>query len=69
LLPIACIVIRNIEMTIPVTELKAGDGEVVDPAADAPADAKPWQKLRGTGELLATAEESVFEDSDFEALR
>jgi|GEM_PF-5005470 len=56
-------------MTIPVTELKARHGEVVVPATAAAADAKPWRKLRGTGELLATAEESVFEDSDFEALR
>jgi hypothetical protein len=60
--PIACIV-------IPVTELKEPHDEVVVPATAAAADAKPWQKLRGTGELLATAEESVFEDSDFEALR
>jgi len=58
-----------LRVVIPVTELKEPHGEVVVPATGADADAKPWQKLRGTGELLATAEENVFEDSDFEALR
>jgi 3-oxoacyl-[acyl-carrier-protein] synthase II len=33
------------------------------------ADAKPWQQVRGTGELLATPEESVLDDRDFEASR
>jgi hypothetical protein len=55
-------------MAIPVTELKTRH-EVVVPTTAAAADAKPWQKLRGTGELLATPEESVLEDRDFEALR
>jgi prevent-host-death family protein len=28
---------------------------------------KPWQRLRGTGKLLASHEESFFVDSDFDA--
>jgi prevent-host-death family protein len=32
-------------------------------------DAKPWEKLRGTGKLLASAEEGVLEEHDFEAFR
>lgn len=28
---------------------------------------KPWERLRGTGKLLASPEESFFVDSDFDA--
>ena len=64
-------IIRQVEREGNVVEI-ARHGEVVArllPANAASADARPWQKLRGTGELLATAEESVLEDRDFEALR
>jgi prevent-host-death family protein len=64
-------IIRQVERDGKVVEI-ARRGEVVArllPANAAAADAKPWEKLRGTGVLLATAEESVLEDSDFEALR
>lgn len=37
-----------------------------DPAG---AALKPWERLRGSGVLLATPEESVLRDEDFEALR
>ncbi len=30
---------------------------------------KPWEVLRGSGELLATPGESVLDEGDFEALR
>lgn len=64
-------IIRQVERDGKVVEI-ARRGEIVArllPANDAGADAKPWQKLRGTGELLATPEESVLDDDDFEALR
>ena len=64
-------IIRQVERDGKVVEI-ARHGEIVArllPATAAAADAKPWQKLRGTGELLATPEESVFEYDDFESLR
>ena len=38
-------------------------------AARTPARAKPWERLRGSGLLVASAEESVLSDEDFTALR
>jgi prevent-host-death family protein len=32
-------------------------------------DLKPWEKLRGSGKLLAEPGESVLRDEDFDALR
>jgi len=64
-------VIREVERDGNVVEITRR-GEIVArllPATSASADAKPWEKLRGTGELLATPEESVIDDHDFEALR
>jgi prevent-host-death family protein len=63
-------IIRQVERDGKVVEI-ARRGEVVARLlpATAAAGAKPWQQLRGTGDLLATPEESVLEDNDFEALR
>ena len=64
-------IIREVEANGEVVEITRR-GEVVArllPATVAAADVKPWERLRGTGVLLATPEESVLEDSDFEALR
>jgi prevent-host-death family protein len=64
-------VIRKMERDGNVVEITRR-GEVVArllPATPAAVDSRPWEKLRGTGELLATPEESVIEDHDFEALR
>lgn len=33
------------------------------------AQPKPWERMRGSGRLLATAEESVLSESDFTALQ
>jgi len=64
-------IIREVEANGEVVEITR-HGEVVArllPATVVPADVKPWHRLHGTGVLLATPEESVLEDSDFEALR
>ena len=64
-------VIRELERDGNVVEITRR-GEVVArllPATPVATDARPWEKLRGTGELLASPEESVIEDHDFEALR
>ena len=34
-----------------------------------PKDVKPWERLHGTGRLLAPPEEGVLKDDNFEALR
>ena len=39
------------------------------PPAYGSASVSPWERLRGTGVLLATAGESVLSDDDFDALR
>jgi prevent-host-death family protein len=64
-------IIREVEDSGKVVEITRR-GEVVArllPANAAAADGKPWHKLHGMAELLATPEEGVLEDSDFEALR
>ena len=65
-------IIRDLERDGEAVEI-VRDGEIVArlmPATPSVAtDPKPWERLRGTGVLLATPEESVLEDSDFEALR
>jgi antitoxin (DNA-binding transcriptional repressor) of toxin-antitoxin stability system len=64
-------VIREIETNGEVVEI-THDGAVVArllPAKAAAADVKPWERLYGTGVLLADPEESVLHDSDFEAMR
>ena len=64
-------IIREVEANGEVVEI-THDGAVVArllPAKAAAADVKPWERLYGTGVLLAGPEESVLEDSDFEALR
>ena len=42
---------------------------VIAPAASATPNQKPWERLRGSGILLAAAEESVVSESEFDALR
>ena len=65
-------IIRDVERERKVVEI-VRRGEVV--ARLLPADAasrtnaKPWERLRGTGELLGPPEQSVLEQRDFEALR
>ncbi|HEX3069999.1 MAG TPA: type II toxin-antitoxin system prevent-host-death family antitoxin [Thermoanaerobaculia bacterium] len=65
-------IIREVERDQKVVEI-VRRGEVVArllPAgADSHANTKPWERLRGTGELLGPPEQSVLEQRDFEALR
>jgi prevent-host-death family protein len=65
-------IIREVERDRKVVEI-VRRGEVVArllPAgSDSHANAKPWERLRGTGELLGPPEQSVLEQLDFEALR
>lgn len=64
-------IIRDLERDGEVVEI-VRDGEIVArllPATPAEStETKPWERLRGTGILLATPEESVLDDRDFEAL-
>jgi antitoxin (DNA-binding transcriptional repressor) of toxin-antitoxin stability system len=57
-------IIRDLERDGEVVEIVRG-GEIVArllPATPARATAeKPWERLRGTGELLASPEESVLD--------
>jgi prevent-host-death family protein len=65
-------IIRDVEQKRTVVEI-VRRGEVV--ARLLPANAalhartKPWERLRGTGDLLGPPEQSVLEQRDFEALR
>jgi len=44
-------------------------GKIVARLLPGSTEGTPWESLRGTGVLLATPEESVLDDADFEALR
>lgn len=65
-------IIRDVERERKVVEI-VRRGKVVArllPAnAASRANANPWERLRGTGELLGPPEQSVLERRDFEALR
>jgi prevent-host-death family protein len=65
-------IIREVERERKVVEI-VRRGEVVArllPAdGESRAHTKPWERLRGSGELLGSPEQSVLERSDFEALR
>jgi len=64
-------IIRQIERDGKVVEI-VYRGEIVArllPATSpGTADIKPWERLRGTGDLLASPDESVLDDHDFKAL-
>ena len=64
-------IIRQVEREGMTVEVQRR-GEVVArlvPALPASTSARAWTHLRGSGELLASAEESVLDPRDFEALR
>ena len=42
---------------------------VLPPAVHASSSVAPWARLRGSGRLLATPEESVLSEEDFDAAR
>ena len=63
-------VVRELEATgVPVDI--ARHGRVVAHLVPAlrPGSERPWERLRGTGELMAAPEESVVEDAELDALR
>ena len=60
-------IIREIERDGKVVEI-VHRGEIVARLLPATAEVKPWERLRGTGDLLASPEENVLEDHDFKAL-
>jgi prevent-host-death family protein len=64
-------IVREVEREGTVVEVER-HGQVVArivPASPAAASARPWERLHGTGTLLASPEESVLDESDFEAGR
>ena len=64
--------IRQIETDgEPITIRRHGKAvaRLLPPTGPAEQDAKPWEELRGSGALLTSAEESVLQANDFEALR
>jgi prevent-host-death family protein len=65
-------IIRDVERKRTVVEI-VRRGKVVArllPASAASrANAKPWERLRGTGDLLGPPEQSVIKQRDFAALR
>ena len=42
---------------------------LVPPAPEQGSEVKPWERLRGSGRLLAAPDESVLSERDFNALR
>lgn len=64
--------IRSVENGGPSVDIKRR-GKVVARLAPPPAtlqrSRKPWEQLHGSGELLASPEESVIHEDDFEASR
>jgi antitoxin (DNA-binding transcriptional repressor) of toxin-antitoxin stability system len=64
--------IRRVETGGPPVDIKRR-GKVVARLAPPPAAGegarKPWERLRGSGELLAEPEESVLNEREFEASR
>lgn len=64
-------IVREVERQGTVVEVER-HGQIVArilPASPAATSARPWEALHGTGRLLASAEESVLADEDFEANR
>jgi prevent-host-death family protein len=64
-------IVREVEREGTVIDVER-HGQVVAriiPATTTSASVRPWEALHGTGTLLSTPEESVLEESDFEANR
>jgi antitoxin (DNA-binding transcriptional repressor) of toxin-antitoxin stability system len=62
-------ILREIEETgVSVTVVRRNKSvAIIYPATGAGTHARPWERLRGTGTLLATPEESVTSMDDFDA--
>ena len=64
-------IVREVEREGTVIDVER-HGQVVAriiPATSPSTSTRPWEALHGTGTLLAAPEESVLEESDFEASR
>ncbi len=64
-------IVREVEREGTVIDVER-HGQVVTriiPATAASSSIRPWEALHGSGTLLAAPEESVLEESDFEANR
>ena len=61
-------IIRDLDRDGEVVEI-VRSGKIVARLLPGSSEERPWESLRGTGVLLATPEESVLDDADFEALR
>jgi prevent-host-death family protein len=64
-------IVREVEREGTVIDVER-HGQVVAriiPATTSSAAIRPWEALHGSGTLLSAPEESVLEDSDFEANR
>lgn len=64
-------IVREVERDGTIIDVER-HGQVVAriiPAASRAAASRPWEALFGTGALVAEPEESVLEESDFEASR
>ncbi|NQW29778.1 MAG: type II toxin-antitoxin system prevent-host-death family antitoxin [Ignavibacteria bacterium] len=59
--------LRELEETgVPITLTRRNMTiAVIYPSESISSPQKPWQRLQGTGTLLATADESVLSDDDF----
>lgn len=65
-------IIRQVESSAePIDVTRRGKlvARIIPPPLVAAQGARPWERQRGSGRLLAAAEESVLADSDFDALR
>ncbi len=65
-------IIKQLERrTEPIEITRRGKvvARVLPPIQEDGQEIRPWERLRGSGSLLASPEESVLHDSDFAALR
>jgi len=62
-------IVREVEREGTVVDVERHGHVVARIIPAAPASARPWEALHGTGTLLAAPEESVLEEGDFEASR
>ena len=65
-------ILRTLERRGGVVEIERRGrvvARLVPVAGDGSRENRPWERLRGSGRLLAAADEPVLEAEDFEALR
>lgn len=65
-------ILRSLERRGGVVEIERRGriiARLVPVAGDGSRENRPWERLRGSGRLVAKADESVLKDEDFEATR